>query len=161
MAAPKGIDWKQAEKQYVTGNMSQEALAGIIGANPWVVHKRATAEKWVQKRKEYREEVAKKSIEKAAEAAVKEGNKIFSITDKLIDKIAQSVEVIEPGDWQSFRALTIALKDIKDLRGEKSKLDVEEQMARIAKLRHDVEITKANAETAKLEVVGLPEEFKK
>ena len=62
-------------------------------------------------------------------------------------------------DTSSMKDVSVVLKNLKDLMSVKSEADMLEQEARIAKLRRDAEPDKG-AETPKLVVEGLPEEFK-
>ena len=47
-------------------------------------------------------------------------------------------------DTQSIRHITSSLKDLRDIKGYKSELDMQEQIARIEKLRRDVEADDRN-----------------
>ena len=62
--------------------------------------------------------------------------KINDVADKLLDKITETIEAIGL-DALSIKQLASALKDIKDIKGIKSDLDIREQEARIDKLRKD------------------------
>ena len=55
--------------------------------------------------------------------------------------------------------ISVVLKNLKDIQMIKSEADMREQEARIEKLRREAEPDKG-AETPKLIVEGLPEEFK-
>jgi hypothetical protein len=52
-----------------------------------------------------------------------------------------------PLDTQSFKQLTSALKDLKDIKGYKSAIDLKEQEARIAKLEKEAMDEKSNDTT--------------
>lgn len=161
MAAPKGLNWSKIKKEYITGNMSQADIADKYGVARRTLMAVAQGEHWGQQRRDWREQVAQKSIERAAEAAARKDTRIYDITNRLIDKIAEAAEDIDPTDVQAFRALTIALKDIKDIRGDKSERDIAEQEARIAKLRADAKKAEEDrAGAAAVEIVGLPEDYK-
>ena len=62
-------------------------------------------------------------------------------------------------DRQGLKQIASALKDIKEVKMLRSELDKQEQEARIEKLRREAEPEKG-ADTPKLIVEGLPEEFK-
>lgn len=62
-------------------------------------------------------------------------------------------------DRAGLRLITAALKDLKEVKGLKSELDRQEQEARIANLRRQAEAEEKDSDT-KLEIVGLPEEYK-
>ena len=77
------------------------------------------------------------------------------------DNMGKEDEHLIPGDgiidWDSFAA---ALKDIKEIQMLKSDLDKQEQEARIEKLRREAE-RNDDKDLPSLNIVGLPEEFKK
>lgn len=62
-------------------------------------------------------------------------------------------------DRAGLRMITAALKDLKEVKMLRSELDRQEQEARIANLRRQAE-SDDKTDGAKLEIVGLPEEFK-
>ena len=70
----------------------------------------------------------------------KKSTKINDVADKLLDKIVDLLEAIEVADSQTIKQCTSALKDIKDIKGIKTELDLKEQEARIDKLRKDAEL---------------------
>lgn len=62
-------------------------------------------------------------------------------------------------DRVGLKAIASALRDLKEVKMVMSELDRQEQEARIANLRRQAE-SDDKTEGAKLEIVGLPEEFK-
>ena len=65
---------------------------------------------------------------------------IESVADILLQKIKEGVaDGTLIVDSQSIRQITASIKDLRDIKGYKSELDMQEQMARIEKLRKDVE----------------------
>ena len=59
------------------------------------------------------------------------------LVKEMMDRMQEAVHLVDPGDAQSLKMLTGALKDLQSLQGIKSDLDIEEQKARIAKLRSE------------------------
>ena len=68
--------------------------------------------------------------------------KINDVADLLLEKINTTLEMMDVVDSQSIKHFTSALKDIKDIKGIKSDIDLKEQNARIAKLQKDAEAGK-------------------
>ena len=67
-------------------------------------------------------------------------NGIQTVADMLLQKISEGVaDGTLVVDSQSIRQITASLKDLREIKGYKSELDMQEQMARIEKLRKDVE----------------------
>jgi hypothetical protein len=79
-----------------------------------------------------------KMVETIAKDIAKKSTKIDDVADKLLDKISALLDDFGLIDnTQSIKHLTSALKDIKDIKGLKSDIDLREQEARIDKLRKD------------------------
>ena len=64
--------------------------------------------------------------------------RINDVADKLLDKISDMITQ-EGLTTQNIKHLTSAIKDIKDVKGIKSEIDLKEQNARIDKLRKEIE----------------------
>lgn len=161
MALAKGIDWGKAKARYAKTKLTHEQIAKELGCNVQKVHEHARLDHWTAARKKYQQKTVNLSINRAAEAAAKKDTRIYDICNSLIDKIAEAAVDIDPLNVQAFRALTIALKDIKDLRGDKDERDIAEQEARIAKLRADAKKAEEDrAGAAAVEIIGLPEDYK-
>ena len=78
-------------------------------------------------------------VESIANDITKHAVKINNVADKLLDKISHMLDEYDDLDSQSIKHFTSALKDIKDIKGVKSDIDMREQEARIDKLRKDAE----------------------
>ena len=85
--------------------------------------------------------------------------KIHSVADKLLNKIEAMVDRPELLTEKAIRALTAAVKDLKEIQNVRSELDQQEQRARISNLQKQVEKEEGRFAPT-LVVEGLPEEFK-
>ena len=74
-----------------------------------------------------------KIVEAVSDQSAKQAVNIIGVADQLLRKISDLVETA-PLDTQSMKHLTSALKDLKEIKGFKSDIDIKEQEARIAKL---------------------------
>lgn len=153
------IDWPRVKKKYVTGQMSQEALAKSVGVSCTTLSHRAVKEGWREQREAYRNKRAEKAIEAASVSAARADTRVDDIINDLLDKLREYVAGMDAADVGAYRSVTIALRDIRELRGAKDELDIEEQRARIEKLRADCKRDE-KPDAIKLELVGLPEEYK-
>ncbi len=154
-------DWNKIKTEYITTDTSYRKLAEKYGVNATTIAVRAKAEKWVELREQQRSETLTKTLGKIADEQASKMARIASVSDKLLDKIERIVEKTEPRDISAkdIRALTAAVKDLKEIQGIRSELDKQEQEARIANLRRQAQ-AEENANGAVLVVEGLPEEFK-
>ena len=67
------------------------------------------------------------------------------LVDGMADRIADAIEKVDTENAYALKLLTVALKDLRDLqRLNKDALDIEEQQARIAKLRSDTRIVESD-----------------
>jgi hypothetical protein len=72
--------------------------------------------------------------------------KINLAADKLLDKIINALDGTDVIGSQELKHYTSALKDIKDIKGIKSDMDLKEQEARIDKLRKEASEEQSDTE---------------
>ena len=160
-------DWNKIRKEYIKGGISQKAIAAKYGEKYRALTERAISEKWTAQREEVRKRTVEKSIEKTADAAASVDLKVFQAATVLLDKVIQAANELDlveemvsetvatdesevttkysrvrqgnagTVDRQGLRQIANALKDIKEILAVRSELDLEEQKARIEKLRRD------------------------
>ena len=131
------VDWKKIKAEYIAGGTSYRKLAAKYGVSFSTLRGIAIREKWT----ELREQASNKSVTKLVESIGEQNGtykvSINEVADKLLEKIIGLLDVVEIVDSQAIKQCTSALKDIKDIKGLKSELDIREQEARIDKLRKD------------------------
>ena len=128
-------DWKKIKTEYSTTNTSYRKLAQKYGVNVTSIAKKASAEDWVDQRKQYATKTQAKTLEKISQKEADRAAKIGTVADKLLQQIEAMVDREEPLDEKAIRSLTAAVKDLKEIQGVRSELDRQEQEARIANLR--------------------------
>lgn len=131
------MDWKKIKADYIAGGISYRKLAAKYGVSFSTLRNIAIREKWT----ELREQANNKSVTKLVESIGEQNGtykvSINEVADKLLEKIIGLLDALEVVDSQSIKQCTSALKDIKDIKGIKSDIDLREQEARINKLRKD------------------------
>lgn len=131
------MDWKKIKAEYIAGGTSYRKLAAKYGVSFSTLRGIAIREKWT----DLREQASNKSVTKLIESIGEQNGtykvSINEVADKLLDKIIGLLDVSEVVDSQVIKQCTSALKDIKDIKGLKSEIDLREQEARIDKLRKD------------------------
>lgn len=71
--------------------------------------------------------------------------RMLRTTDEMMDRIVNALDLIKPDDTYALKTLISALKDLREMQGlNKSELDIEEQRARIAKLKSETRITETD-----------------
>lgn len=135
------MDWNQIKAEYISGGTSYRKLCQKYDVSLNTLQQVAKREKWCELKKQAQDKSNTKMVNAISNDIAKKNTKINDVADKLLEKIANVIE--EHGEIllnsQSLKHITSALKDIKDIKGLKSDIDLREQEARINKLRKDAE----------------------
>lgn len=132
-------DWNEIKKEYISTKTSYRTLAKKHEVSLTTLNRIAGKEKWVELREQAENKAEAKIVESVSKDKSKTVSKIISVADKLITKMDASIDKMDVIDGHTIKAYTSALKDLKDITGHKSEIDIKEQEARIAKLRKDAE----------------------
>ena len=132
-------DWQAIKTEYITTDTSYRKLAEKYGIHYKVISERGKDEKWVELRSQHKDRTLTKTLDKISQQEANRAAKIHSVADKLLMKIEEIVESGELLDTKGIRALTAAVKDLKEIQSVRSYLDKQEQEARIANLRKQAE----------------------
>ena len=136
------MDWKKVKAEYIAGGTSYRKLAEKYGVSFSTLKEIARREKWTELKEKARYKADTKFADLMGEKQANRSAKINDVADMLLDKINLTLKMMDVVDSQSIKHFTSALKDIKDIKGIKSNIDLKEQEARIAKLQRDAEINK-------------------
>lgn len=175
-------DWQAIKTEYITTDTSYRKLAQKHGLRYATLQARAKEEKWTELRDRHRTSTVSKSLTKISNQQAAKLARIDGITDKLLSKLEKAVEEldlsvvkkktkvddgltettteiveVEEGgivDRAGLRHLTAALKDLKEIQMLKSELDRQEQEARIANLRKQVDKDEDNTDEIEVVFVG-------
>ena len=131
-------DWKMIKAEYIRGGVSYRKLAEKYGVSLSSITRKSSKEKWADLRVQSEHKANTKIVESVASQEAKRVDGIQTVADLLLEKIKHGVEngyLIK--DAQSIRQITASVKDLRDIKGMKSELDMQEQMARIEKLRKE------------------------
>ena len=131
------MDWNKIKAEYISGGTSYRKLAKKYNVSFTTLQGVAKREQWVELRRQAQDKSDTKIVNSVASDIAKKSVKINDVADKLLDKISLLLDEFEGLDTQSIKHLTSSLKDIKDIKGLKSEIDLREQEARIDKLRKD------------------------
>ena len=131
------MDWNIIRAEYISGGTSYRKLAKKYEVSINTLTGIAIRERWSELKKQAQSKSTSKMVNTIANDIAKKSTKINDVADKLLDKISLLLDEFEGLDAQSIKHLTSSLKDIKDIKGIKSDIDLREQEARIDKLRKD------------------------
>ena len=134
------MDWNVLKAEYIAGGTSYRKLAKKYNVSFNNLKNVAVKEGWTKLKEQAENKATTKMVNAIANDAAKNAVKINDVADKLLEKISNMLDTFEGLDTQSIKHLTSSLKDIKDIKGIKSDIDLREQEARIDKLRKDAEL---------------------
>ena len=144
-------DWQAIKTEYITTQTSYRKLAQKHGVSTTQICNVGRDEKWVEQREQFLNKTTAKTLEKISQQEANRAAKIHSVADKLLLKIEAMVDSEEPLSEKGIRALTAAVKDLKEIQSVRSDLDRQEQQARIDNLRKQAD--KDEDKTEEIEVV--------
>ena len=146
------MDWNKIKAEYIAGGTSYRKLCQKYDVSLNTLQQVAKREKWCELKKQAQDKSNAKMVNAISNDIAKKSTKINDVADKLLDKISDMLDTFE-FDTQAIKHLTSSLKDIKDIKGLKSDIDLREQEARINKLRKDAEEEQKDAEI-KISICG-------
>ena len=133
------MDWNKIKREYIQGDTSYRKLADKYNVPFGTLRKVAAKEKWRELRDKTRQKADTKIVEAEAENQAKRMTRLLSVTDKLLDAVEKAVNEFSTEelllDKGALKSLSGAIKDIKEIQGIKSAIDIREQEARIANLQ--------------------------
>lgn len=153
------IDWQAIKTEYITTDTSYRKLGQKYGVHYKVIAQRGKAEGWGELRAQHRDKTLTKTLDKISGQQADREAKILMVADKLLLKIEAMVEAEEPLDTKGIRALTAAVKDLKEIQNVRSELDRKEQEARIANLRRQADRDEDDSGVIEVVFAAGPEEW--
>ena len=146
-------DWQAIKTEYITTQTSYRKLAQKYGISHVQIGNVGKEEKWVELRRQHLDKTLAKTVEKISQQEANRAARIHTVADKLLNKIEAMVDSGRPLDTKGVRALTAAVKDLKEIQSVKSALDEQEQRARIANLQKQAQ--KEDTQADSIEIVFL------
>ena len=132
-------DWQAIKTEYITTQTSYRKLAQKYGVSYPAICHRSKDEGWIALRDQHNNDTITKTLDKISQQEANRAARIHTVADKLLNKIEAMVDSERPLDTKGIRALTAAVKDLKEIQSVKSALDEQEQRARIANLQKQTE----------------------
>jgi hypothetical protein len=137
------VDWNKLKREYIQGNTSYRKLVDKYGVPLTTLKTRAAKERWVELKNQARAKADTKIVETEANRQAERMSRLLSVTDRLLDAVEKAVDGFNTEelllDKSALKSLSGAIKDIKEIQGIKSAIDIREQEARIANLRKQAE----------------------
>ena len=134
------MDWKKIKAEYIRDGTSYRKLAEKHGVSFNTLKTRAIDEQWYKLRQQTDHKTTTKILEDIIDKEAQRVATVVSVADKVLKRIERLVEDETMFlDTQSLKQITSSLKDLRDIKGEKSEQDRREQEARIKNLEKQAE----------------------
>ncbi len=151
-------DWRKIKTEYITTDTSYRKLCEKYDVPLPTLRDRAKSDKWVEARTQYRDKAVTKATNAIIDKQAERASRLQSVADRLLTKVERLMDmddkVIKDSDGESMvlgskgmKSIAGVLKDIKEIQMIRSDADLEEQKARIAKLRKEAEEEKHDLKT--------------
>lgn len=154
-------DWKAIKAEYIRGGTSYRKLAEKHGVSFNTLKTVAIREKWTDLRQQTSNTATTKLVDRIGGQQASQSAKIIDVADKLLDKLNQAIDRIGELNTRSLKDITSALKDLKDIKGYKSAIDLKEQEARIAKLEKEAQAESKQDNEIKVTIDSDLDEYSK
>ena len=132
-------DWEKIKAEYITNaNTSYRKLAEKYGVHYKTISSKGKDEGWAELRSQHTHSILTKTLDCDINQKVDRAAKLCNAADVLLEKIVAGMtkgDSIAPNAAKNY---SDAMKNIKEILMIKSAEDIEEQRARIEKLRKDV-----------------------
>ncbi len=148
------INWNAIRSDYITSNVSYRALEKRYGINYKVIADKGKLEGWKEQRAQHTHNILTKALDCDIERKVSSIERLETVADKVLTKVEAYIDFCDPTaiDTQSMKHISGVLKDIKDVM--RNRKDLEEQDARITKLRKEAESDEGNKEPVRVVIEG-------
>lgn len=153
-------DWNEIKTEYISTEIGYRDLAKKHGVSFSTLQRRARKENWAGLRRQVCDDTVTAVTTAVINSNVDRALRVQNVAEQLLGKIELTIDNIDGRkSARSVKDVADALKNVKDIMNIKSEADMQEQEARIAKLRRDADT--GEGKDAKLEIVGIPEEYKR
>ena len=153
------INWNAIRTDYITSTLSYRDLEEKYGVCYRQIAKKGKAENWRSQRSQHNTNVVTKILSDDIKQKVSSIERLESVADKVLVKIEAYIDACDPVeiDTQSMKHISGVLKDIKDVM--RNRKDLDEQDARIKKLRKEAEQEEKRDSTIVIEFAEGSEEY--
>ena len=134
-------DWQAIKTEYISTKTSYRKLAEKYGVHYKTIADKGKKENWEELRSQVSHKTLTKTIERVTTSQADRAAKLTDVSDLLLDKARELLENYPELllDTKAMKNISGVLRDYKEIHGIKAQKDLEEQEARIAKLRREAE----------------------
>lgn len=133
-------DWNEIKTEYISTEIGYRDLAKKHGVSFSTLQRRARKENWAGLRRQVCDDTVTAVTTAVINSNVDRALRVQNVADQLLDKIELTIDNIDGRkSARSVKDVADALKNVKDIMNIKSEADMQEQEARITKLRREAE----------------------
>jgi transposase-like protein len=132
-------DWQKIKEEYITTDITCRSLAEKHGVSESTLFKKCSKEQWEATRKQHRSKLEAKVLQKDINRKAQRAARLTEAADLLLIKIENGIAnapIVTPTAAKNY---SDALKNIKEIHMIRTEEDIEEQRARIEKLRREAD----------------------
>lgn len=137
-------DWEKIKAEYITTDISVRDLAQKHGVHYTTIGKKASKEGWQELRQQQTNTTLTKILTAASDQKVDRATKLYNAADELLEKIVAGISSADVVSATAAKNYSDALRNLKEVHMIRSAEDIEEQKARIEKLRKEAEKSDKN-----------------
>lgn len=137
-------DWEKIKAEYIATDTSYRELGQKYGVNYATIGRKAAKEGWQTQRQQHVNNTLTKILDVDTEQKVDRATKLYNAADELLNKIVAGISSAGIVTATAAKNYSDALRNIKDIHMIRSAEDIEEQKARIDKLRKEAEKSDKN-----------------
>lgn len=133
--------WENIKAEYITKGTSPRELAKKYKVSKNSVYQRAKEGNWEGQKGQFRVETGTKILDSIQDQMVNDAVKLMTATDALLDKVIEIIQLDNPKHMTpaGVKNISETLINLRTIKNIKSAEDLEEQKARIAKLKKEIQ----------------------
>lgn len=157
-------EWRKIRMEYVRGKTTFAKLAEKYSLNAGYIRRRASKERWTEKKRNLDAKTEQKTIERVADARARELSKLMEIQDELdevLDLTVKAFSELKPkkyDDARGLESLTKAINTAVQTKRDLYNLPNETEKAKIESLREKARLDRQKYEDEKAEKAKLAAE---
>lgn len=120
------INWDDIRTEYVSSDVSLRCLARKYGVAPSTITKKCKKEGWKSEKESIVSRSNQNVIEQTIDTRKSIAEKCIRILEKMVDKVEESVDIVEADDFYGMKQIVSMLKDLKDMGAFELKEETED-----------------------------------
>lgn len=108
-------EWAKVKKEYLGGALTMREISRKYGIAVSAISTRCKKEGWEAVRERIKMNAEQKLVEKISESQATNAELAAEILHKLMEKLAITVDAINPADTSATKQLTQCMKDLADM----------------------------------------------